>query len=32
MLANHAATLAKAVLLIFGLGLVAMLLQVAMSY
>jgi hypothetical protein len=32
MLGNDAATLAKAVLLIFGLGLVAMLLQVAMSY
>jgi hypothetical protein len=32
MLANHAVTLAKAVVLIFGLGLVAMVLQIAMSY
>jgi hypothetical protein len=32
MLANHAVTVAKAVLLIFGLGLVAMVLQIAMSY
>jgi len=32
MLANHAVTLAKAILLIFGLGLVAMVLQIAMSY
>jgi hypothetical protein len=32
MLANHAATLAKTVLLIFGLGLVAVVLQIAMSY
>jgi hypothetical protein len=31
MLTNHA-TLLKAVLLIFGLGLMSMLLQVAMSY
>jgi hypothetical protein len=32
MLANHAATLAKTVLLIVGLGLVAVVLQIAMSY
>jgi hypothetical protein len=32
MLTNRAATLAKAVLLIFGLGLMSMLLQIAMSY
>jgi hypothetical protein len=32
MLVNHAVTLAKAVLLIFGLGLAAMVLQIAMSY
>jgi hypothetical protein len=32
MLANHAVTLAKSVLLVFGLGLMAMVLQIAMSY
>jgi len=32
MLANHAVTSAKVVLLIFGLGLVTMVLQFVMSY